>query len=202
MEKAEQHIQREDIGVRHKRLQDLYGILVQLVMHEGRFVSERTNSFLLFNSFFFAGFTALLSLPAGNNKTGIFYLELALPAVGLIMSVLHSIIITRNMDAADFWRSSIGLIEDDSDFWYPQPKTKKDMDLDIFTARSRYLKDNPIRQKQHSLRLSHPPGFIKKLSSFLPDPNQIYVYWLPSLIFILWFLALLVVLFSFKPILG
>jgi hypothetical protein len=173
---------------RHERLQYLYGILVQLVMHEGRFVSERTNNFLLFNSILFTGFL-FLSSQVGNINAWIIAFKVVLPAVGLVMSVLHSISIARTIDAADFWRSSIGLIEEDSDFWYPA-KVKKDTDLDIFRARCRYLEGIQMRQQQHVLRLSQPHSFIKKLSSHLPEPNRIFVFWLPSLIGILWLLAL------------
>ena len=135
---------------RHKHLQHLHGILVQLVMHEGRFISERTSNFLLFNSILFAGFL-LLSTQVGNIGIWAIALKVALPAVGLIMSVLHSISIARTIDAADFWRSSIGLIEEDSDFWYPT-KLGRDADLDIFRARRRYLDGIQTRQQQHAVR--------------------------------------------------
>ena len=174
---------------RYERLWHLYGILVQLVMHEGRFVSERTNNFLLFTSILFAGFL-LLSTQVGNISIWIIALKVALPIVGLVMSVLHSVSIARTIDAADFWRSSIGLIEEDPNFWYPA-KAERDNDLDIFRARRRYLEGIQVRQQQHVLRLSQPPSFIKKLSSHLPDPNRIFVFWLPSLIGTLWFLALI-----------
>ena len=45
-----------NLSRRHDDLWRLYEILVQLVMHEGRFISERTNNFLLFNSILFTGF--------------------------------------------------------------------------------------------------------------------------------------------------
>lgn len=169
---------------RHDRLQHLYKILVQLVMHEGRFISERTNNFLLFNSILFTGFILLLT-PIENTNSWISAIKVLLPAVGLVISILHSVSIARTIDAADFWRSSIGLIEKDTDFWYPA-KTEKDADLDIFWARHRYLDGIQTRQQQNTLRLSQPPAFIKRLSSHLPDPNRIFVFWLPVLIGILW----------------
>ncbi|OGH05790.1 MAG: hypothetical protein A2W22_01730 [Candidatus Levybacteria bacterium RBG_16_35_11] len=172
---------------RHEHLHKTYEILVQLLMHEGRFISERTNHFLVFNSFLFA---TLLLLP--NQVGWIYALRVTIPIFGFLMSVLHSIIISRTMNAADFWRSSIGLIEKDSDFWYLDKVDGdiRDTDLDIFTARSRYLNGNTFSLKSPII-LSRPPSFINKLSSQIPDPNQIYVFLLPSFIAILWILALI-----------
>ena len=172
---------------RHEQLHKTYAILVQLLMHEGRFISERTNHFLVFNSFLFA---TLLLLP--NQVGWIYALRVTIPIFGFLMSVLHSIIISRTMNAADFWRSSIGLIEKDSDFWYLDKVDGdiRDTDLDIFTARSRYLNGNTFSLKSPII-LSRPPSFINKLSSQIPDPNQIYVFLLPSFIAILWILALI-----------
>lgn len=172
---------------RHERLKHLHGILVQLVMHEGRFVSERTNNFLLFNSVLFAGFL-LLSTQIYNIDRWFIILKIALSAAGMLMSIWHIFSITHTINAADFWRSSIGLIEEDPDFWYPS-KIERDEDLDIFSARSRYLNGMQTRQQQHMLRLSQPPIFVKKLSRYFPGTNRISAFWLPFLIGILWLLA-------------
>ncbi|WP_440953650.1 hypothetical protein [Methanococcoides sp. FTZ1] len=175
---------------RHEHLMHIYEILTQLVMHEGRFISERTNNFLLFNSIFFTGFLVLANQISETNICFII-LKIAIPIVGLMMSVLHSVTISNTINAANFWRSSIGLIEDDDDYWYPS-KIEQDTDLDIFKARRRYL-DNKIQTRQlyNPLSLSQPPKLLKRPSSYLPQPNRIFVLWLPSLIGMLWLLALL-----------
>lgn len=177
---------------RHEHLHQTYEILVQLIIHEGTFISDRTSNFLMFNSILFA---TLIILP---THVGSFdALRVTLPVMGLIMSVIHSVIITHTMDAADFWRSSICLIEEDQCFWYPE-KVKNDDDLDVFSARNRLrLKDrNLTRQEKCSIKISKPPKFIKKLSSKLPEPNRFYVFWLPFFICIIWFIAFIWVLKS------
>jgi hypothetical protein len=174
---------------RHEHLHKTYEILVQLIMHEGAFVSERTSNFLMFNSILFA---TLVILPTQISSFDA--LRITLPVIGLIMSVIHSVIITHTMDAADFWRSSICLIEEDQCFWYPE-KVKNDDDLDVFSARSRFrLNSNLTRQKKSIKKLSDPPKLIKKLSSILPEPNRYYVFWLPFFICFIWFVAFIWVL--------
>jgi hypothetical protein len=54
-------LEHDDRLKRHERLRYLHEILVQLVMHEGRFISERANIFLLFNSILFTVFTSINS---------------------------------------------------------------------------------------------------------------------------------------------
>ena len=150
---------------RHERLQHLYDILVQLVMHEGRFISERTNNFLLFNSILFTGFILLLT-PIENTDSWISTIKILLPAAGLVISVLHSVSIARTINAADFWRSSIGLIEKDADFWYPG-KTKKDIDMDIFSQDMEYINDDlkiskikEFAQQARFITIATSPFFI------------------------------------------
>lgn len=170
-------------------------------MHEGAFVSDRTNIYLLFNSILFA---TLFLLPSQTSNIDI--LRVTLPVVGLIMSVFHSAIIAHTIEAGDFWLSTICLIEEDQDFWYPK-KVKKDNDLDVFAARERYKQNmfaakekykkdisNPTRQEERPVKFSQPPKFLKKLYISLPKPNRMYVFWLPFLMCILWFIALIWVL--------
>jgi hypothetical protein len=186
---------------RHEHLHKTYETLVQLIMHEGAFVSDRTNIYLLFNSILFA---TLFLLP--SQTINIDVLRVTLPIVGLIMSVFHSAIIAHTIEAGDFWLSTICLIEKDQDFWYPE-KVKNDNDLDVFTARERHKKNifaakekykknisNPTRQEEHPVKFSQPPKLLKKLYIFLPKPTRIYVFWLPFLMCILWFIALIWVL--------
>lgn len=186
----ESQIERDSQLKRHERLQYLYGLLVQLVMHEGRFVSERTNIWLLFNSILFTGFLVLLTQQY-NINIWINALKAALPAVGLAMSVLHFISIVRTMHTNSFWVSSIRLIEEDPDFWCPV-KTERDNDLDIFIARRKYLDGVQTRQ-QYVPRSDQLPDFVDKLAYYLPDPNRIFVYYFPALISILWLLALVAI---------
>jgi hypothetical protein len=180
------------VANRHDHLHKTYDTLVQLIMHEEEFVSDITNNYLVFNSILFATLVLLTS------QTGmIAVLRVALPFIGLIMSALHSTIIAHTLEAEDFWRSTIRLIEKDQDFWYPE-KLKADDDLDVFTARERYKKDisNPIRQEEYPVKFSRSTNLIKKLSRLLPKPNRIYAFWLPFIICILWLLALIWVLTS------
>jgi hypothetical protein len=142
-------------------------------MYEGKFVSERTNNFLIFNSILFTSFL-LLSTQVGNVNLWVIILKVVLPIIGFLMVLLHFINITRTIDAADFWRSSIGLVEEDPDFWYPA-KVERDTDLDIFRARRRYLDGIQTRQQNHALRLGQSPNFIKKVTSHLSDPNQTFI---------------------------
>ncbi len=177
-------LERSRKSERHEHLHKTYEILVQLLMHEGRFISERTNHFLVFTTFLFA---TLLYLPKQVGWINV--LRVIIPIFGFLMGVLHSIIISRTMNAADFWRSSIGLIEKDLDFWYTDKVEgdARDTDLDIFTARGKYLNGNKdSRQQKSPIILSRPPSFINKLSCHFLDPNPIYVFLLPFFIAILW----------------
>ncbi len=120
-------------GARQLRLQRLHNELVQFIIHEGRFVSERTSIFLLFNSIFFTGF---LLLRAQINVTGWALTAGVLISIfGILISVIQIFLIGRNIAAANFWRSTIRLIEEDNDFWWPR-RTGQDRDLDFFSARS------------------------------------------------------------------
>jgi len=183
----------QDPAQRHDHLCRMYAILAQLVMHEGRFISERTNNFLLFNSILFGGFL-LLATRANTFTVWASILSIALPVAGIVISFFHFVIIYRNVDAANFWRSTIRLIEEDPDFW--EVKAEKDTDLDLFSARSRYLSAAQTRQQQHPLKLSGPPQILEKkpfrsLSLRYLQPNQIFGWWLPILVSILWLLAII-----------
>lgn len=149
---------------RHERLWQLYSLLVQLVMHEGILILERTNILLICNSIFFAGFL-LLTTQVGDFNIWIFILKMALSLIGVMTSVFHYIIIGYTRQAINFWRDRLFQIESDPDFWYPT-KVDNDVNLNIFQAR-------------------------RKSRKFIPYflPNDIYNYWLPLLISILWSLA-------------
>lgn len=180
------------VASRHDHLHKTYETLVQLIMHEEELVSDIIDNYLTFNSILFATLVLL------TNQNGmIAILRVTLPVLGLIMSILHSTIIAHTLEASDFWRSTICLIEKDQDFWYPG-KVKDDSGLDVFTAREKYKKDisNPTRQEEYIVKFGQIPDFAKKLYIILPKPNRIYVFWLPFIIGVLWFLALIWVLTS------
>lgn len=170
---------------RQQRLQHLHGMLVQLVMHEGRFVSERTNNFLLYNSIFFGGFlllrTQLQQQTGWSMAAGI-----AISSVGIIFSFLFFIIIGRTIASANFWRSTAGLIQQDPDFWFPG-ETIQDADLDFFSARNRSAQDKETRQRQHPLELG---GVAIKRKFARLAPNFIFGTLLPIIIGLLWVFAL------------
>ena len=48
-----------DYKLRREKLEFLYERLFELIIHEGRYVSERTNVFLIFNGVLFAAFSIL-----------------------------------------------------------------------------------------------------------------------------------------------
>jgi len=182
---------KNDIRIeRHERLKNLYTTLVQLIIHEGRFVSERTSNFLLFNSILFASFI-LISTQIKEVDILILSLKLLLSVVGFIICIFQYSIINSTIDAANFWRSSIRLIEEDPDYWYPN-KEDGDKDLDIFKARRRYLDGIQTRQTKYPLKLSELPSITRKTSSFLAKPNSIFGFFLPTLIGIIWFFCFMI----------
>lgn len=179
---------------RHKRLKDLYNNLVQLVMHEGRFISERTNNFLLFNSILFASFI-LISTQTQKVDISIIGFKLILSIVGLVITIFQYFIINRTLDASNFWRSSIGLIEEDTDYWYPK-KEKNDKDLDIFKARNRYLHGVKTNQMKNPVILTKLP-IIGKNNISTVSPNLIFGFFIPTLIGIIWVFCFIVSFIQF-----
>lgn len=176
---------------RHLRLVALHGKVLELVLHESRFVLARTNTFLLTTSFLFAAFG--VSLQAHNP------MSVAIPVVGLALSVVHPFLIARTISALEFWRSTAGLIETDPDYWYPG-KTALDADLDFTSARARFWRDVPTRQARAVIRLGRPPKIIMRLHRLVPDPNTLFSTWIPMLIGLLWGLALTVaIITAFQP---
>jgi len=149
---------------RAERLRYLHGTLVQLLIAEGRFISERTNIFLVFNSLFFGGFV-LLRTQTLQNPWNI-GASILISGVGLIFTVFQFLIISENKSAADFWRNTIVKIENDADFWHE--KTSGDTDLDFFAARQRL-----------------PAGKSKFLRV-----NYILGIWLPLVVGVVWIFTL------------
>ena len=166
---------------RQQRLEHLHNMLVQLIMHEGRFISERTNNFLLYNSFFFAGFIILMTQVQDPTAWSL-AISALISFIGILFSGLHILVIGQNISSANFWRSTVGIIEEDSDFWWPQ-KTDGDTDLDFFHARIRHLQGNETRQRKASLNLGGLAIWNKHRSL---APNSIFGMWLPIIMGSLW----------------
>lgn len=177
---------------RSKRLQYLHGTSIDLLMNEGHLITERTNNFLLFNSILFAAYILLM---LENNYIPICsILKLILPILGIITCYFHILTISLAFEVATFWRTSIGLIEKDEDFWYP-PDSTKDKDLDIMTAKTKYMdakyhkSNEQTRQANPNDRLglshSKPWNIIRELP-FKVSSNKLFEYWTPFLLIFLW----------------
>ena len=166
---------------RSQRLQHLHDNLVQLVIHEGRFVSERTNIFLLFNSLFFAGFVVLRVQPLAETGWTLAATVLV-PALGLMIGGLQILLISKNVVAANFWRNTAKLIQEDGDFWWPGRKDGDD-DLGFFIARSREAKGESTRQTTHPFQTGG------KHLRFVHS-NTILGIRFPAVFIVLWIFAL------------
>lgn len=161
-----------------EKLLRLYGILVQLVTYEGQLAVNRTNIFLLASSILLTGFM----LGETFREIGLFYL--GIPSVGIILCFLHAVMGWRTINAANFWRNSIALIERGSLF-----KDLEELDLTIFTTHHRYHKGETIKQFITQEIAGKLPGIgpLKKLACFrILDPNSIQFFWIPFLFLSVW----------------
>lgn len=172
---------------RHERLRSLHAAVLQLVLHESRFVLERTNSYLVANSLLLTGFFVALSQQGDSPAASV--LTLALPVFGLVLSAVQPVLIARTITALEFWRTSLVLIEGDNDYWFPA-KRDADIDLDITSARGRYWRGEPTRQEAALLRFGSAPRFILRFQRYLVEPNRYFLVWLPTLLASLWTAAL------------
>ena len=81
-------------AIRHERLKFMYDKLLQLIIHEGRFVSERTNALLVVNTIFLTGFVVLLTQnPSTDNW--MLGLQIYIPVIGIFISATHSVLMAR-----------------------------------------------------------------------------------------------------------
>lgn len=117
-----------------KQLHFLYGRLFELIIHEGRYVSERTNAFLIFNGILFAGFS-ILKVEAADLTFWTTLGTLVIAIVGLYLVILFILIFGQNVYASNYWKKHLQNIEKDADFWYPLRKSDVGKDMDIFTCR-------------------------------------------------------------------
>ncbi|WP_192348634.1 NUDIX hydrolase [Algoriphagus sp. Y33] len=176
---------------RYSRLQETYSNLIQLITNEAIITLNRTNNFLLFSSVFFAGYGLLFQQNAKSELAQVSIILSVLSVIGIAMCFLHSVSIARSKEVANFWRSSIGLIEDDIDFWHPI-KSRFDNDLDIFKARKRYLDGIETRQHLSPLRNRNSPlpKIAKWLLTAMPSSDKIFIFWIPGFMLVLWVLCL------------
>ena len=83
------------------RVENTYDRLMQLAINEDRNASERTNFFLLVNSFLVTGFIVALSQ---NVPTGINYV---LGIVGILFCIVHFFTINFTWKTHSFWLKQI-----------------------------------------------------------------------------------------------
>jgi ADP-ribose pyrophosphatase YjhB (NUDIX family) len=175
-------------AARRERLQATYGAAISLLLQEAKTSIDRTNIFLLFSSLLLTVFAILRQVDVEPKFDFLDPVLFWLPIVGILMCPFHVASIVRAKEAADFWRGSTRIIEEDADFWYPG-KLKIDADLDIFLARHRYLtKEAPTRQMEQLFRnRSSPiPKFAKWLVQYLPSSDKTYMYWVPGFVATVW----------------
>lgn len=182
---------RQQAG-RRERLQATYNASLNLLLQEAKAGIDRTNIFLVFSTLLFTTFAIIRQTDIKDKIDSPDLILFWLPVIGIAMCLFHVATLGRAKDAADFWRGSIRLIEQDQDFWYPG-KMKVDNDLDIFHARVRYLTQSlPTRQTEHKFRNRKAP--IPMLASLLmecmPSSDRIYMYWVPGFIASLWIMCL------------
>jgi hypothetical protein len=177
-------------AARQARLQATYSHLLDLLLHESRFVLERTNTYILTNSILFTGYVVCAS-SRGISSVLRGILIVLLPLLGVFISAVQPLILARTIDALAFWRASLGLIEQDPDFWYPE-RTELDIDLDLTKARQRHWWGIPTRQSATPLPLGSVPDFLQRIArSFVLDPNSFFAIALPAAVTGLWLVALI-----------
>lgn len=175
--------------LRRERLRLQYRVGLDLLINETRLVLERGNIFLLANSILFTGFVVLMA--QDDSSLPLSLLAIGLSVVGLSLSVAQPYLIARTIEASNFWRATIKLIEKDPDFWHPS-KLPADDDLDVMLAKQRYDDGVSVRQGESgSLRRRRPP-VLWRLGEPLKNPVMFPLYWLPVLIWLLWLFGLVV----------
>jgi len=158
-----------------------------LILHESRLVLDRTNTYLLSTAFLLAAYGVSLS---SRNVMAV-----AIPVIGIALSLVHPFLIARTIRALEFWRSTAALVERDPDYWFPGKVldgTRSDEDLDFLMARQRRARGESSRQDEVPMPLGRAPRIVMRLQSRVPDPNTIFSTWLPTLMGALWMLALIV----------
>lgn len=184
----EQHSREsENVERRQQRLQHLYTSTQALLLHESRFIVDRSNNFLSTNSILFAGFLLLATRTDSGGGEWPELLRLGLSAMGVAFCIAQPIIMARTVSALEFWRNTLGLIEADPDFAYPPHPSRPelDSDLDVFAARARAWRSEPTRQGDYNVR---PRTFGPRATSLAHrlSPNRYYGSWLAAALGGLW----------------
>jgi hypothetical protein len=148
-------------------------IFVELVMHEGRFISERTSNFLLVGTFLSVAAITLLAAWVGQGADGdwrsrtqsfvIAGLGLAMSFMGIRFSLGFQRVIEGTRAAATFWRSSAAMVQErlvlEHRLATPdgEPRLPLRDGVEFFLARNRAFAKQPVAQDAHVTRMATEP---------------------------------------------
>jgi hypothetical protein len=155
---------------------------------EARLVLDRRTSFLTANSVLLAGLVVIAAQPGIRSDPWVLALRAAMCVVGLLFSFAQPFVIAQTLEALNFWRGTLGMIEQDPDFWYPG-KTDLDADLDLMSARHRDRYKQVTLQAGSLLRRQTLPGWFSR-HAYKVSPNRFYGGYLSLAFALLWLAAL------------
>lgn len=159
--------------IRHGRLQNVYSVIADLYRHEDERYTDSLNIMALLQTIIFAGFLQLSLIdPSMLARDEILQLlKFVLPCIGVFLCFNALYAFHRRIEAMQYWIGCAGRVENDEDFWLTYDESM-DAELDIFTARRRYLEK----------RKSKYPGSIAWLLKYQR-------YFLPLLFLSQWILV-------------
>ncbi|HMK46464.1 MAG TPA: hypothetical protein VK436_07535 [Methanocella sp.] len=136
----------ESRWIRHDRLLNTYGIIVDQYRHEDERYADSLNIMALLQTILFAGFIQLsLISPDQLAREMLFMLlKLMIPFLGIFLCVNALYAFHRRIEAMIYWSNQARCLEKDEDFWFTHDE-KLDRDLDIFTARHSHLEKRKSR---------------------------------------------------------
>src|SRR5208337_3828919 len=172
--------EKEDVKrMRNERLESVYRILSDLMMHEDERYSDALNITVLVHAILFAGLIQLNTLDQNlySRNPELLLLKNILPLLGTLLSVYGLYAFNRRLDAMGFWIERIYRIEADEDFVNAQ----FGKDLDIYSA----------RKVQLEKKRSKYPGFILIILKYRR-------HYLAILFLIFWILILGAQLYSYR----
>jgi hypothetical protein len=170
---------KEDIKrIRDDRVDNVYTILSDLVMHEDERFTDTVNISVLVQTILLAGLIQLNTLDLGMylNNDMLLLLKNILPLVGTLLCINALYLFYRRMEAMSFWKERLYRIEAGSGFAGEQYGGG----LDIHTLRKAHL------EKKRSMY----PCFIN-------DALNYQRYFMPILFLISWILVLGYQLYSY-----
>lgn len=147
--------EKEEIRrIRHERLENIYRVLSELLMHEDERITDTLNIFVLVQTIFFAGFIQLNVLDKNLYSSNLMLLLMKniLPLLGALLSLNGIYAFYKRIDTMNFWRKRIYEIESDEDYIGEE----HGKGLDIHTARKAYLE----------IKRSRYPGFINNILKY------------------------------------